>query len=847
MFRHSLLLLWVLPCTYAHTQTTYYVNPQAAGANNGASWTDAYTDLHAALSAAGSGDAVWVKEGKYRPSAGNDRQAAFQLKSGVRLYGGFRGDEQLLTQRDWSGHPTVLDGDIGAPGDSTDNSYTLLYMLYPDGNTLVDGLVFQKALANNMATNQVNPSTCGGALYIDGTDSIAYPLIANCTFRGNTARLHGGAVYAAAGPAGSIAPRFRNCRFENNRAAGGSGGAVYRAGSSWVEWAGDFSGCVFERNYAWANGGGVCYEDAEGRTDTLQLDSCVFRGNYARLEGGGIYTEGRLSGGYFFVKNIEFSENKARIGGGISYYSEESPIQILIVESCVFKENEAHTESPGSSYAPAISLACGFFDSLNGNIFIINSQFLRQKKPSNLCAEITGRFNSVALAGCVVSDSSGISIGSFGGDVIVSNNIFGPKAGFLSFTSGQGEAKVHIFNNIIYNNDRSVLIHGTPAIISGNAFINNRFHNSLNPPFNPNIPSLVFNNIFYNNVNTNPMTPGKNIPLRNDSAYFYNNLIYDAPNCGGLHPQYICGANNLFRANPMFVDTAALDLRLQPCSPAVNAGVNDFYQQAGITTDLYGAPRISDGQADIGPSESPSLWAQAPTSVRAACAGAATGGVAFHLDNGCNPYAFAWAGSAGAGTDTTGLAVGDYSFTVNDQRGKVWVESVTIGESPAIGLQETITPAACMDCPTGSISVSATSGAGPFYWLWSTGDTTSGVGGLLSGDYGLTVTDGAGCTRAFSYTVSIGVGSTNQQAEDALGMTVSPNPARHTARVLMSRAAYVTQMSLSDAAGREVWRWNEPAARRSSVDLPLEGLAPGVYVIRVATRSGVLVEKLVVE
>ncbi|MDX2134511.1 MAG: T9SS type A sorting domain-containing protein [Saprospiraceae bacterium] len=843
MFRHIHPLLWVLLGAYAHAQTTHYVNPQATGANNGASWADAYTDLHPALAAAQSGDAVWVKEGTYRPSAGNDRQAAFVLKSGVGLYGGFRGDEQSLAQRDWSGHPTVLDGDIGAPGDSTDNSYTLLYLPYPDGNTIIDGFVFQKAVANNTATNEINPTTCGAALYIDGTDSMAYPLIVNCAFRGNTARLHGGAVYAAAGAAGSIAPRFRNCRFEYNRAAGGSGGAVYRAGSSWVEWAGDFSGCVFERNYAWANGGGVCYEDAAGRTDTLQLDSCVFRGNYARLIGGGFQTMGRSTGGNLTANQVEFIENDARVGGGFAYESDDGVIEFMQFRNCNFWNNNAHNDSPGTAEGPSLSIF-SFSSKIDGTLRVENCRFLKQQNKSNNIILVL--LSNLEVVGCVFSDSISLSL-STGGDIYFIENICGPNAGWFTFQSWQKERRIFISGNVFINNNRPNLIHGTPAIISGNAFINNRFHNSLNPPFNPNIPSLVFNNIFYNNVNTNPMTPGKNIPLRNDSAYFYNNLIYDAPNCGGLHPQYICGANNLFRANPMFVDTAALDLRLQPCSPAVNAGVNDFYQQAGITTDLYGAARISDGQADIGPAESPSLWAQAPKSVRAACAGAATGGVAFHLDNGCNPYAFAWAGSAGAGTDTTGLAVGDYSFTVTDQRGKVWVESVTIGESPAIGLQETITPAACMDCPTGSISVSATSGAGPFYWLWSTGDTTSGVGGLLSGDYGLTVTDGAGCTRAFSYTVSIGVGSTNQQAEDALGMTVSPNPARHTARVLMSRAEYVTQMSLSDAAGREVWRWNEPAARRSSVDLPLEGLAPGVYVVRVATRSGVLVEKLVVE
>ena len=57
-----------------------YVDDTAAGANDGATWCDAYTDLQVALGVAVSGDEIRVAQGIYRPAGpGGDRTATFQL------------------------------------------------------------------------------------------------------------------------------------------------------------------------------------------------------------------------------------------------------------------------------------------------------------------------------------------------------------------------------------------------------------------------------------------------------------------------------------------------------------------------------------------------------------------------------------------------------------------------------------------------------------------------------------------------------------------------------------------------------------------------------------------------
>ncbi|MGD8902505.1 MAG: hypothetical protein PVI67_02950, partial [Anaerolineae bacterium] len=84
-----------------------YVDADALGDNVGTSWADAYIDLQAALGAADSSDQIWVAEGIYRPTSDTTRTIAFELETGVSLYGGFAGTETLLSQRDWQSHRSV--------------------------------------------------------------------------------------------------------------------------------------------------------------------------------------------------------------------------------------------------------------------------------------------------------------------------------------------------------------------------------------------------------------------------------------------------------------------------------------------------------------------------------------------------------------------------------------------------------------------------------------------------------------------------------------------------------------------------------------------------------------------
>ncbi len=78
------------------------------GAGDGLSWASALGSLTDALDVAQSGDAIWISEGTYRPTDDTtDRAAAFVLREGVSVFGGFCGDESSSEDR---GISTGLDG-----------------------------------------------------------------------------------------------------------------------------------------------------------------------------------------------------------------------------------------------------------------------------------------------------------------------------------------------------------------------------------------------------------------------------------------------------------------------------------------------------------------------------------------------------------------------------------------------------------------------------------------------------------------------------------------------------------------------------------------------------------------
>src|SRR5215470_15422783 len=155
-----------------------YVNAAAAGANDGSSWADAFTSLQSALAAAGVGDEIWVAAATYKPTATANRGVSFALKNAVGIYGGFQGTETLRSQRNPTLHVTVLSGDIGTPGLTTDNSY---HVVSADATVTSASQLDGFTISGGNADGATPDDRGAGFIGVN-----ASPTFAHCIFSGNT-------------------------------------------------------------------------------------------------------------------------------------------------------------------------------------------------------------------------------------------------------------------------------------------------------------------------------------------------------------------------------------------------------------------------------------------------------------------------------------------------------------------------------------------------------------------------------------------------------------------------------------------------------------------------------------
>jgi hypothetical protein len=144
-----------------------YVDKNANGSQDGNSWTNAYRSLEQALDRAAhcpDMDEIWIADGTYSPYFEINRTNYFSVRPGVKIYGGFQGNETAINQRVYGMYPTFISGDIGTNGVISDNLYHVLNIQSGAEETLLDGITIRDGMANGGSLDQQR----GSAIYNSG-------------------------------------------------------------------------------------------------------------------------------------------------------------------------------------------------------------------------------------------------------------------------------------------------------------------------------------------------------------------------------------------------------------------------------------------------------------------------------------------------------------------------------------------------------------------------------------------------------------------------------------------------------------------------------------------------------
>ncbi len=110
--------------------------------------------------------------------------------------------------------------------------------------------------------------------------------------------------------------------------------------------------------------------------------------------------------------------------------------------------------------------------------------------------------------------------------------------------------------------------------------------------------------------------------------------------------------------------------------------------------------------------------------------------------------------SNGQTTQTaTGLCPGNtYTITISIGCGQQFQDTVILNNTGTLNVVKNSTQSTC--ATPGTASVTVTGGTAPYTYLWSTGATTSNIGGLGAGNYCVTINDNKGCQDSVCFIIT---------------------------------------------------------------------------------------------
>jgi hypothetical protein len=535
---------------------------RAGGTGDGTSWKNASDDVQkmmdelAVLSMNDAGTTgpyiVKLGAGTYAPRwepavpaspggysytpPGDLRNAAFTLREGVQVWGGYPASGGDDASRNTAANVTTLSGDFN--GDDTvtgsgetltitnnaENAYHVVLGLNipAKSGTVLDGLTISGGYADGPGSITVNgvsvSRTYGGGMYYNNSS----PVLTNVTISGNRANGMGGGICNE-----NASPVLTDVTISGNY-AGNTGGGMFNFAAASPE----LTNVTISGNYTINTGGGISNWNA-----LAGLADVTISGNYAVNKGGGIYNDTSS----LLVTGGEISGNKAKSGGGI-YHGDSS----LILSNVRISGNTA-VEGAGGG--------------------------------------IESRNSSPILTNVIISGNKASGIG--GGGIFIDNS-----SPVLTNVTISGNTAVNDSGGGIYNNSPSIPTQIRNSVIWGNTAGSNPGIHNDNGSTTAITYSIVQDSTDTGNGNKTVGSGAADSPF----SGWKDPASTPMPNSDGDYrlkagsPAINAGDNDLYPANTGDAIFAGITL-----TDAAKAAIN-----AALSKDLEGNPRMRGTAIDMG-------------------------------------------------------------------------------------------------------------------------------------------------------------------------------------------------------------------------------------------------------
>lgn len=300
------------------------------------------------------------------------------------------------------------------------------------------------------------------------------------------------------------------------------------------------------------------------------------------------------------------------------------------------------------------------------------------------------------------------------------------------------------------------------------------------------------------------------------------------------------GPGNLTQMPPMFVDTAQGNYRLQPCSPAIDAGDGQRAAAEHLAFDLQAKPRQANRAPDVGAWET-ARFIRRDSIQHVDCS--AEGGVVIYSGQYCPPLHYEWTmgGTGTKGESPTQLAPGTYVFTVTDAMGIVLHDTVQVLADAQFKVESEVTYPSAPTFTNGGIRLYSPSGGSPPYRVrWNTGSTSPQLTDLLPNVYTATVTDAKNCRLVKIFDLRLTATSTPVMPT---ALRMHPNPVVCGGQLYFAALPEKMQISVWDIQGR-LWTRTIATSPICSIAAPIEA---GWYWVHFVSDTNHWVQKLRVQ